>query len=101
MTPSPCLELHLPGVKVPSWNALLAMGHWQRKRAKQAIQQGFLSALLATGNACLTRTTSVRNGWLTAYDTLASYLATRQTELALRRAKLKLAKENRKKQSSK
>lgn len=84
---APALELmvafHVPG-RLPSWNTVLALGHWERARFKVNLQRGFLSALRACESACSTRTISARNTTWTAADTLASYLMTPHRKSASR-----------------
>jgi len=82
---------------VPSWNALLGMGHWQRRKLKQAIQDDFLLALRATAAECLMKTTSQKSTFATYADTLESYLTTLQIERKSRSAKSKLRLKKKKK----
>jgi hypothetical protein len=78
--------------KVPSWNAILAFGHWQRAKLKKAIQDDFLSALRASADDSLMRTTSARSTMSIAADTLDSYLKTIQERRTSRLAKKRLEK---------
>lgn len=61
---------------VPSWNELLGLGEWQRRKLKLRIQSAFLSALSASAGDSSTRTTCPQNTLSTAAATLASYLVT-------------------------
>jgi len=58
--------------KTPSLNLLFGMGHWQRKKEKQATQVAFASALKDAGCDSLTLTTFARNTSLIAAATRAS-----------------------------
>ena len=82
---------------LPSWNAILGFGHWQRARLKKAIQDDFLSALRASADDCSTRTTSVRNTLSIAAATLDSY---QRTMLERRRLKSRKSKSGAKKKSA-
>lgn len=73
--------------KVPSWNAILALGHWQRAKLKKAIQEDFLSALRASADDSSTRTTSVKSTTSIAAATLDSYQRTMQERRTSRLAK--------------
>jgi len=74
---------------LPSLNAVLALGHWQRLKLKKLIQASMLSALRASEHDSSTPITSYPSGTLTPSDTLESYLQTRQTERELKRANKK------------
>ena len=95
-TPRLVFSLRIPG-RLPSWNALLGSGHWQRSKLKSQIQGDFLCALQAAAADCLTRTTSQRNSMSIAAATLESYRAMRLSARVLRSAKKKLEKANKKK----
>ena len=84
--PSLSLTLKHP---VPSWNAILGMGHWQRARLKKAIQDDFLSALRASAGDSSMRTTSQKNTCVIAADTLDSYQQTMQLRRKLKSRKSK------------
>ena len=66
--------------RLPSWNTILAMGFRKRHHLKQGTQAAFLSALRATDNDSVTRTTFVKNTLSIAAATLASFLTTRRIE---------------------
>ncbi len=84
--PSLSLTLKHP---VPSWNAILGLGHWQRARLKKAIQDDFLSALRASAADCSTRTTCARSTLSIAAATLDSYQRTMQERRKSRSRKSK------------
>lgn len=93
---SESIEILIPG-RLPSWNALLALGHWERAKLKKSIQAEFLSALRACESDCSTKTTSRRNTMWTAADTLDSYI---QTSRVKRKLKLASAKPRRAKRNT-
>jgi len=93
---TPIFELKIPG-RLPSWNQILAMHHWQRKKFKDQIAKDFLCALLAEGGGSLTRTTSARSIMLISCDTVASCLTTHQAAAALKSRKRSAEKASRKK----
>jgi len=105
LPPIPTIQCHntLPSLSltlkhpIPSWNAILGLGHWQRARLKKAIQDDFLSALRASADDCSTRTTSVRSTLSIAAATLDSYQRTMQER---RRLKSRKSKSARKKKSA-
>lgn len=80
-------RLVIPG-RLPSWNVVLGMGHWQRAKLKKQIQDAFLCALRATADDCSMKTTSARNMLLIAAATLESY----QETTRLKRESLRLKK---------
>lgn len=84
--PSLSLTLKHP---VPSWNAILGLGHWQRARLKKAIQDDFLSALRASADDCSTKTTSAKSTFATAAGILDSYQQTMQLRRKLKSRKSK------------
>ena len=92
--PSLSLTLTHP---LPSWNAILGFGHWQRARLKKAIQDDFLSALRASAADSSTRTTSARSTLSIAAATLDSYQRTMQER---RRLKSRKSKSGAKKKSA-
>jgi hypothetical protein len=96
----PHFSLLIPG-RLPSWNALLGLGHWQRAKLKNQIQESFLSALRAAAADCLTRTTSQRSSMSIAAATLDSYRAMRLSARVLKSAKKKLEKQSAKKRALK
>ncbi len=65
-------------VRCPSWNAILSMGHWQRAKAKKAIQAAFISALSALPNECSIPTILARSGLSTVADMRALFAETSQ-----------------------
>jgi hypothetical protein len=75
---------------LPSLNAVLGMGHWQRAKLKQWIQDSTLSALRASECDSSTRITSFRSGMSIPSDTLASYQMMRLKERESKQAKKKL-----------
>lgn len=95
LPPIPTIRCHntLPSLSLtlkhplPSWNAILGLGHWQRARLKKAIQDDFLSALRASAADCSTRTTSVRSTLSIAAATLDSYQRTMQERRRLKSRK--------------
>jgi hypothetical protein len=76
---------------LPSWNAVCALGHWQRAKLKEGIQLAFLSALQATAADCSTKTTSAKNTLSIAADILVCYRETTRAKRASLRLKKKLA----------
>jgi len=84
---------------VPSWNDLISVDEWLRKKRKEEIRAAFLSALRASADDSLTRTTCAARSLSIAADTLASFLATRQQQRALRRRNAKLKAKSLKGQS--
>ena len=88
--------LAMPG-RLPSWNQILAMHHWKRKKFKDSTAAEFLCALRAAAKDCSTKTTSVKNTMSIYADTLASYLTTRRNERKLKSAKRNAEKASRKK----
>ena len=72
---------------VPSWNAVLAKGHWERARAKKLIADVFLSKLQSGEADCSTSTTSAKSSLSIFADTLASYQAMKAAEQRLKSAK--------------
>src|ERR1700678_2262813 len=93
---APIFRLTIPG-RLPSWNQVLAMEHWARKKFKDGLARDFLSALQAAASDCSTRTICAKSTTLIYADTLKSCLATRRANSKLRSAKLKLSKVSRKK----
>lgn len=77
--------------KLPSLNALFAMGHWQRSKEKSETQTALLSALQLSGSGSSIQITVAQSILSTAYDTLACYLTTdrKTSSLRLRRPKSK------------
>ena len=84
----PILTLKIPG-RLPSWNMILAMHHWQRKRFKDQIAASFLSALRHSADDCSTRTISARNTTWTCAATLAQFLTTRRAKSKSKSDRLK------------
>ena len=101
--PIPTIQCHntLPSLSLtlkhplPSWNAILGFGHWQRARLKKAIQDDFLSALRASAADCSTRTTSARSTLSIAAATLDSYQRTMQERRRLKSRKSASARKKR------
>ena len=82
----------VPG-RLPSWNDMLGMEHWQRYKFKNDLAKSFLSALRQSETDCSMRTISQRNSMSIYADTLASYLTTARARRALRSAKKRLNQE--------
>lgn len=91
LSSEPIFQLRIPG-RLPSWNAILAMGHWERAKFKRRIQEGFLSALKASATDLSTQTICQKKQLLIASDTLASYLETTRQKRKLKRLKGKRRK---------
>lgn len=91
----PFFSLVIPG-RLPSWNQILAMHHWQRKKFKDQLAHEFLSALRQSASDCSIPTTSARNTTLTYAATLALFLTTRRikSKSKSRSAKPKMEKRN-------
>lgn len=83
--------------KLPSWNEILGMHHWARKKFKDQIAQEFLSELRVCANDSSTKTICVKNIMSIYADTLESYLATKQAKQKLRQRNAKLKKTKKKK----
>ena len=66
------VEFHIPG-RLPSWNQILGMSHWERVAFKRQAMDGFLCALRACDSGCSTRTTSARSTLSIAAAMLVSY----------------------------
>jgi hypothetical protein len=77
---------------LPSLNAVLALGHWQRAKLKKAIQDSTLSALRACESASSIPTTWFRSGTSIPSATLESYQTMRLKERELKRANAKREK---------
>ena len=94
-TQAPIFSLEIAG-RLPLWNAVLGMSHWQRAKFKKDEMEKFMSALQASANDSLTQTDYVRSMCSTAADTLKSYAMTRQSlsRLKQRNARLKKASKN-------
>ena len=87
----PLIRLSIPG-RLQSWNVVMNMHHFARTKLKKAIADAFLSVLSASETDCSTKTICAKSSTSTYYDTLRSYLATKQEGAALRRANAKLKK---------
>ena len=83
--------------RLPSWNQILAMHHWKRKKFKDSTATEFLFALRLAAKDSLTKTTSAKNTMSIYADTLESYLTTRRNERKLKSAKRNAEKASRKK----
>ena len=83
---------------VPSLNKLFAMGHWQRKKEKEATQRAVLSALQVAESGFSTQTTLPPSILSTACDTLASYMTTARQISYTKSLKKKLKRKTKKKQ---
>ena len=78
--------------RLPSWNQILGMQHWTRKKFKDNLAKDFLCGLKALESGSSTKITSAGNITLTYSDTLESYLTTRQIKSKLKSAKKNQAK---------
>lgn len=87
------LKLEIPG-RLPSWNELLGMEHWQRYKLKAELQKDFLSALRACDDGFSMKTTCAKSITSIAADTLASYLEMSREKRKLKLLKKKLEKAN-------
>lgn len=76
--------------KVPSWNAVLGLGHWQRRKLKRSIQANFESWLRATDDAFWMKTICVKNGTLTVCAMLELFQKTHQKQRTSKCVKRKL-----------
>lgn len=74
---------------VPSWNDMLALDEWGRRRLKWKIADAFLYALREL-ESCSTKTTSVRKSASIFADTLAAY---QMTVLVKRRSRQRNARQ--------
>lgn len=68
----PFLTIEIPG-RIPSWNEILGMEHWERYRFKSKLRREFISGLRVFAQLCSMKTTSARNSILIAAATLESY----------------------------
>ena len=97
-TQAPIFCLEIPG-RLPSWNEILSMNHWKRKKFKDQLAKEFLSALKASENGSSMRITCAKNTTSTYVDTLESYLAMKRTKQKLRQASARRKKAKKKKSS--
>ena len=93
-------QMKMPG-RLPSWNQILAMHHWKRKKFKDALAKDFLSALKANENDSLTKITFAKNTSLISCATAAAFLMTHLTNAALKSRKKNAEKVSQKKSQSK
>lgn len=93
---SPSFRLVVPG-RLPSWNQILAMHHWSRKKFKDNLTRAFLCALRASAGDCSMKITSAKSSTLTYADTLASFLTTRRNSS---KSKSRNAKRNRRRKNT-
>ena len=91
LSSEPIFQLRIPG-RLPSWNAILAMGHWQRAKFKKRIQAEFLSALKASGNDFWTKTIVRESSTLMRSGTSELSKTTTRLKRKLKRLKGKLRK---------
>lgn len=87
-------SLEIPG-KLSSWNEILAMHHWKRKKFKDDLAKSFLSALQASERGLSTKTICAENTTaIFAATHLEEYLEMKREKqkLRLRNARLKRAK---------
>ena len=96
----PLVTIEIPG-RLPSWNEVLGMEHWQRFKAKEKWANDFAYALRRSVEDCSTMTTLQRNTLLTAAATLDSYLVTRRELRKSKLASKRLAAKNRSSQELK
>lgn len=87
----PIVVIEIPG-RLPSWNQILAMQHWQRYKFKAALAKSFLLALQQSELASSTSTICAKNTMSIYAATLRSYLTMIQQRRLLRSANKKLAK---------
>lgn len=87
--PKLILRLEVEG-RLPSWNEILGMEHWQRYKVKSELAADFLSALRASEDASSTRIISVKNITSIFADTLERYLRTQREKRKLKSLKKKL-----------
>ena len=92
--------LKIPG-RLPSWNQILAMHHWQRKKFKDQLKRDFASALDRGVSDSLTKTTCAKNTSLISCATVASSLMMHLTNAALKSRKRSAEKASRKKSALK
>jgi len=90
----------IPG-RLPSWNEILAMEHWQRYKFKNQLADNFSYELRAFADAFLTTTTCAKNMYAIYFATLVSYRETARQRRILRSASKKQTKGQRKKSGSK
>lgn len=93
----PMLRLRVPG-RLPSWNALLAMHHWDRIKAKHQQQADFISALCLSVNASAIPTICRLSGCSTVFAIATLLRETSRTKSRLKSANAKQPKVRRKKQ---
>jgi hypothetical protein len=86
-------SLTIPG-RLPSWNQVLALSHWQRIKLKKGIADAFLCALRASAVDCSTRTICAKNSTLTYLDTLELFLKTARSKRESKSASKRLARAN-------
>ena len=84
-------------MKLPSWNAVLAMHHWKRKKFKDQLAKDFLFALQATAKGLLMKTTSAKSMSLISCAIPASYLMTHLESAKSKSAKRRSAKASQRK----
>src|SRR5881394_547302 len=87
------LDLEISG-RLPSWNQILAMSHWQRNKFKKKLAQHFLYELQVLGAASSTKTTCANSLPLMYAATLVRYLQTHQTLQRSKSRKSKSAAKN-------
>ena len=78
--------------RLPSWNQMLGMQHFQRDKFKSGLALRFLSALRASGNDSSTKIIYAKNTMSIYADTLESFLATKAASRKLKRANARLVK---------
>lgn len=82
--------------RLPSWNALLSMNHWQRTKLKREIQENVRSALCQLEKGSSIPTIFRQSTALMPSDILGAYIAMHQTRRPSQRLKgsVKKAKKN-------
>lgn len=85
------LRLIVPG-RLPSWNALLGMSHWQRLKEKKRHQREFISALSLSENASSIPIICARSGTLILSDIAELFKETSRTKSPSKRRKGKRVK---------
>ena len=82
--------------RLPSWNALLAMNHWQRAKEKKKHLEEFISSLYLSENALSIPIMLALNGCSTVADAsaLLREMSTIKSRLKPRNAKPKKARKS-------
>lgn len=94
------LRLEMDG-RLPSWNEILAMEHWARKKFKDQLAEDFSCVLRAYADGSLINPTCATSTMKIYSDTLRSCLMTRRASALAKSHKGKPAATRKKKSSSK